>query len=190
MKGGGNGMEDRQIIELYWQRSERAIAATRRKYEKYCRAIAHRILRSAEDTEECLNDTYLKVWNSVPPRRPQKFSAFLAKVTRNLALDRVEKQKAAKRGGGQVPLAWEELKDCIPCGGDPVEDGELKEALERFLRSLPAENCTIFMKRYWYLYAVKDIAKEGGFGESKVKMILLRTRNQLKEFLEEEGIDL
>lgn len=183
-------MDDLQIIELFWQRSEKALTATKKKYGSYCRTIAYRILRSAEDTEECLNDTYLRLWNSIPPRRPQKLSAYLAKITRNLALDRVEKRSAAKRGGGEVPLALEELAECIPGGGDPVEERELKDALERFLRALPAETRRIFMKRYWHLYSVKAIAKEDGLGESKVKMILLRTRSQLKEFLEKEGIDL
>lgn len=186
-------MDEKQIIELYWARSERAIAETARKYGKFCHRIALNILENHEDSEECVNDTYLKTWNAIPPRRPSKLSAFLGKITRNLALKKYEMYTAEKRGGGQVPLALEELSECIP---DPntveraVSDRILADKLNIFLAQLPAETRMIFMRRYWNLSSVKDIAAACGVSESKVKMSLMRTRGKLRSFLEQEGIEL
>lgn len=186
-------MDEKEIIELYWVRSERAIEETARKYGRFCHSIAYNILSNREDSEECVNDTYLHTWNAIPPRRPNKLSAFVGKITRNLALKKYEKYTAAKRGGGQVPLALEELTECIP---DPdsmerrMDDRMLAEALDRFLAGLSLETRRIFLRRYWNLNAVNEIALEFGISESKVKMSLMRTRGKLRSFLEQEGIAL
>ena len=186
-------MDEKQIIDLYWARSESAIAETAKKYGKFCHSIAYNILASHEDSDECVNDTYLKAWNAIPPRRPNKLSAFLGKITRNLALKRYDMYTAEKRGGGQVPLAWEELAECIP-DTDSVEqmvdDRILADKINVFLSRLPAEARMIFLRRYWNLSTVKEIAAVYGISESKVKMSLLRTRRKLRSFLEQEGIEL
>ena len=184
-------MDDQQIIELYWNRSESAITETAARYGRFCYLIAYHILENQEDSDECVNDTYFRVWEAIPPTRPNIFSAFLGKITRNLALNRYAFLTAEKRGGSQILLALEELGDCIPGGKVPeqaAQDRELAEALNRFLKELPAENRKIFLQRYWNLMPVKDIAITYGISQSKVKMSLLRTRNKLKNFLEREGI--
>lgn len=186
-------MEDKEIIELYWLRSERAIEETARRYGRFCHSIAYNILFNREDSEECVNDTYLHTWNTIPPHRPNRFSAFLGKITRNLALKKYEKNTAEKRGGGAVPLALEELAECIPasdCVERCMDDRMLVEALNRFLNGLSLETRLIFLHRYWKLDAVSEIAREFGFSESKVKMSLMRTRGKLRNFLEQEGIEL
>lgn len=184
-------MDEKQIIDLYWARSERAIDETARKYGKFCHCVAYNILANLQDSEECVNDTYLHTWNAIPPRRPGKLSAFLGKITRNLALKRYEKSTAQKRGGGQVLLALEELAECIP---DPntmerkMEDRLITEKLNQFLGTLTAEQRNLFLRRYWKLDSVKVIAMDCGMTESKVKMSLMRTRGKLKSYLEQEGI--
>lgn len=183
-------MEDQNIIELYFARSERAIGETEKKYGRMLRSIALGILRSDPDAEECENDTYLRTWNSIPPERPSVFSAFLSRITRNLALDRYDKLHAAKRGGGEIPLLLDELAECIPdehANEEPLEEEELSGIIDRFLKGLSAESRVIFMRRYWFGDTVKEIADRGGFGMSKVKMSLSRSRKALKAVLEEEG---
>lgn len=186
-------MDEKQIIDLYWARSERAIDETARKYGKFCFHIAYNILANHQDSEECVNDTYLQTWNAIPPRRPNKLSAFLGKITRNLALKRHEMYTAQKRGGGQVVLALEELAECIPDTNTverAVDDRILADKLNVFLSKLSAESRKIFLRRYWQLCPVKQIASELGVSESKVKMSLMRTRGKLRSFLEQEGIEL
>lgn len=186
-------MEDEQILSLYFARSEQAIGETHRKYGRYCGKIAFNILLSREDSEECVSDTYLKAWNVIPPRRPSKLQIFLGKITRNLALDRLDWNRTTKRGGGETALSLEELRDCIPDGGTPEDAIALKDltqALNRFLAELPAETRKIFLRRYWNLSSVKEIASFYGVSESKVKMTLMRTRGKLKDYLTEEGITL
>ena len=186
-------MDEKQIIDLYWARSESAIAETQRKYGKFCFQIAYNILANRQDSEECVNDTYLQTWNAIPPKRPNRLAAFLGKITRNLALKKYETYSAKKRGGGQTVLALEELAECIP---DPntvermVDDRVLTERLNGFLADLAPEARKIFLRRYWNLSSVKEIADAYGIGESKVKMSLMRTRGKLRSFLEQEGIDL
>lgn len=184
-------MDDRQIIALYNERSEAALTETANKYGRYCHAIAYNILFDAEDSEECVNDTWLRVWETIPPQCPDNLSAFLGKITRNLAINRYKHNRREKRGGGQMPLVLEELGECIP-GADSTEEtaGEalLVEVLNRFLAELSLEKRKIFMRRYWYMSSVKEIAEDFGMSESKVKMTLLRLRSRLKTFLEKEGI--
>lgn len=186
-------MEDEQIIELYWRRSEDAITETSKKYGAYCHTISFNILGNAEDSEECVNDTYWKTWSLLPPTRPTVFSAFLAKITRNLSLDRYRARSAEKRGGGRMALALEELSTCVPAPDHAeavVERQVLVDALDRFLAGLRPEQRKIFLRRYWYLSSVREIASYLGISESKVKTTLLRTRAALREHLEKEGIAL
>ena len=184
-------MEDERIIELFWQRSEEAIAQTDVKYGKYCRYIASNILHNKEDSEECVNDTYMKAWDTIPPTRPGILSAFLGRITRNISLDRYRMGHARKRGGGQIAYVIDELGECISTGDTPeriVEHQELVEILNKFLGNLNEEKRRIFMRRYWYMSSVKEIARDYKLTNSKVKMVLMRTRNELKEVLEREGL--
>lgn len=186
-------MDDGQIIDLYWARSETAISETANKYGKYCHTIAFNILNNSEDSEECVNDTYMRAWNAMPPKRPDRLSAFLGKITRNLSLNKYEKYAAAKRGFGQVPLALDELQECVPAAGSveqAVEDTELIKIIDRFLAALPTDTRNVFIQRYWYLCPIKEIAEERSISESKVKMTLFRARKKLKNILEKEGMTL
>ena len=185
-------MEDQLIIDMYFARDEQAIACTADKYGRLLRSIAYGILRSHEDSEECENDTYMKAWAIIPPTRPAAFQAFLARITRNLSLDRYDKMHAAKRGGGEVPLIIDELEECIADMGaaatdDGSDDEELKRLLNKFLESLSQDNRKIFMRRYFFGDQVNEIADKFGFGKSKVKMSLSRSRDSLKALLQKEG---
>lgn len=186
-------MEDSRIIDLYWARSEEAIQQTDRKYGFYCRRIADNILRDTRDTEECISDTWLRAWNAMPPQRPERLRLFLGTITRNLALDRWRRDRIRRQSGGQVDLALAELEDCIAIGDGEehwMEKMVLKDVLNRFLTDLPRENRIIFLRRYWYLCSVREIARGMGLSESKVKMSLMRSRNKLREMLGKETIGL
>ena len=188
---GGIKLEDSKIIDLYWARKEKALAETDTKYGSYCRNIARNILRNFEDTEECVSDTWLHAWNSMPPQRPGILSAFLGRITRNLSFDRCKYQQAAKRGGGALPLALDELGECIPSAQRveyALEQKELAAAIDRFLRTLPEKDCNLFLRRYWYVDSISVIADRYGMKENTVKSILFRTREKLRKFLGEEGI--
>lgn len=186
-------MDDRQIIELFWERSEDAISQTEQKHGRFCRSIAYNILHNDEDSEECVSDTYLKAWDEMPPKRPEKLRAFLGRITRNISLHRYEYKYAQKRGGGEIALALDELGECIPSAENvenTVEDAELAARLNRFLAALAPQSRIIFVRRYWYLYSIKEIAAQLGVSESKVKTTLFRTRNALRTLLEKEDIGL
>ncbi len=183
-------MDDRQIVDLYWQRSEEAISETARKYGTYCYSIARSILSNHEDAEECVNDTYNEAWHSIPPHRPSVLSTFLGKLTRRLSIDRLRYCTAEKRGGGEAPLVLDELEDCISGEGDPVKELEkqrLSETLQAFIRALPEKERQVFLCRYWYMEPLAAIAARYGYSESKVKSMLYRTREKLKRWLEKEG---
>ena len=183
-------MEDGRIVELYWERNEDAIAETQKQYGKYCHSIANNVLHSDEDAEECVNDTYVRAWNSMPPQRPVRLSSFLGKITRNLALDRYLFDRAKKRARS-TDLILDEIEECIP---DPdtatplAEEIALKDAINGFLASLPKKNRMVFLRRYWYLSSVKEIAADYDMTESNVKVMLHRTRQAFKTHLEKEGI--
>ena len=186
-------MEDEAIYDLYWNRDEEAIHQTHLKYGSWCRGIALRILEIHEEAEECVSDTYLQVWNNIPPQRPNIFRAWLGRITRNLALTRYRKNTAGKRGGGQTALALEELSECVSgtaCTEEELENQELAELINRFLESLPQRQRTIFMRRYWHMASIADIAKAYGMTESQVTSQLFRTRKKLREMLEKEGVAL
>ena len=184
-------MEDSQIIDLYWARLEQAIQETDTKYGSYCRAIAHNILKSVEDSEECVSDTWLRAWNAMPPQRPSVLSAFLGRITRNLSLDRYKAARAEKRGGSSFPAALDELSECVPAGGSveqTMDERELGQAIDRFLRTIPEKQCSLFLRRYWYAESISQIAERYSLKENTVKSILFRTREQLRKFLQKEGV--
>lgn len=184
-------MEDHEIVSLYWRRSETAIQETQSKYGSYCSAIAYGILFSHEDAAEVVNDTYMSAWNSIPPHRPSVFRTFLGKITRRIAIDRWKEAHADKRGGGEMPLALDELGDCIPAPGlveHEIEKLRLTAALNSFLRQLPNTEQRVFICRYWYLDSIAAISAQFHFSQSKVKSMLSRTRKKLKIYLEKEGI--
>ena len=181
-------MEDRAIVALYWKRAETAILETKKQYGRLLLSISRGILRNEEDAEECENDTYLRAWDTIPPKRPEKLSAFLAKITRNLSLDRYDAKHAEKRGGGEVPLLLDELAEVIADEtAFPTDTEGLSEVLNAFLGRLKPDARTIFLRRYWFGDSVQEISARSGFGESKIKMSLLRTRQSLQEALEKEG---
>ena len=185
-------MEDRQIIDLYWARSEAAIAETEKKYGRYCHYIAYQILYDDEDAKEIVNDTYLKTWNTIPPQRPDPLKPYVGMISRQLALNTYEGQHTQKRGG-QVPLVLDELSECIPANDDGADIGEsvaLSDALNRFLWALPQRTRNIFVRRYFYISPVAEIAKDFQMKESNVTMHLLRTRKKLAQFLKKEGFDI
>ncbi|MBQ7435113.1 MAG: sigma-70 family RNA polymerase sigma factor [Oscillospiraceae bacterium] len=184
-------MEDSAIVELYWQRSDDAIAETERKYGRYCHRIAYNITASTEDAEECVNDTWLGAWNAMPDKRPSFLSAFLGRITRNLALNRLESRRSARRGGGEAALALDELSDCIPGQSNPqrrLEQKELEAAVDAFVGDLPETERRIFIARYWFLIPVKEIAERLGCTQSRVKTSLYRTRKKLCVYLEDEEL--
>ena len=184
-------MEDSQIVELYWQRDEQAIGETSRKYVRYCYTIAYNILSSKEDADESVNDTYMTAWERIPPYRPAVLSAFLGKLTRRISLNLRRYRTREKRGGGEVPLALEELAECIPAGHDveeAVEEQVLAAAISRFLAALPETERDVFVCRYWFLTPVAELARRFGFSESKTKSMLFRTREKLKKELGKEGL--
>ncbi len=179
-------IEDDKIIEMYFGRNEEAISATSGKYGGYCGTIAHNILNSIEDSEECVNDTWLKAWNSMPPDKPFNLKAFLGRITRNLSIDRWRKKRSSAT---ETAVCIDELVECVAREADVVsEDFEIREALNSFLLGLKERDRLIFIKRYWYVYKISEIAKDMSMSEYNVKTVLMRTRNKLREHLEKEGI--
>ncbi len=183
-------MTDNEIIELYFGRSETAIAESEKKYGGYCHTIAKNILRTDQDAEDCVNDTWARAWDAVPPTRPKSLGAFFGRITRNLAFSVYRRMTAEKRGGSQTELCIDELEECIPSEltGNISENYIIKDALDRFLDGLPAKSRKVFMRRYWFGCSVSETAEFFSMSESAVKTSLMRTRNSLKSFLEKEGI--
>ena len=182
-------MEDTDIIVRYWKRDETALTATSEKYGGYCYTIAFQVLNEPNDTEETVNDTYWELWNSIPPHRPQWLCAFIGKITRRLAISRLRHKNAAKRGGGEYAVTLDELSECIPDHRDPataIESQQITAVVNRFLHGLPTTERSVFVCRYWYMMPVKKIAGQYRFSESKVKSMLLRTRQKLKRILTKE----
>lgn len=184
-------MEDQKIVALYWSRSEQAIKETQLKYGKYCYTIAYQILYSREDADEAVNDTYLGAWNGIPPHRPAILSSFLGKLTRRISIDKWRGRTAEKRGGGELPVALEELSECVHGSENTeqeVELGELTSAINAFLWKLTQTERSLFICRYWYLDSIADLCRKFGFSPSKVKSMLARTRAKLRTYLEEVEI--
>lgn len=186
-------MEDGEIIGLFFERSERAISETAEKYGRYCRYIALGILNNEQDAEECVLDAYMRAWNSIPPKRPDRLGSYLGKIVRNLSLNALEKNTALKRGAGQAALVLDELSECIPDGHgeeDLTDDMHIKSVLDAFLGALPTLTRKIFVRRYWYMSSLKEIAAEYGISENRAAVTLLRTREKLRKVLEKEGVNL
>lgn len=184
-------LEDERILELYWARDEAAVHETSEKYGGRLLLLSGRMLRVQEDAEECVNDTYLGAWNAIPPQWPIHFFAFLAKLCRNIACNKLDWMNAQKRRAELVPLT-DELAACVPgtSGDREQESRELGELLSAFLRELPQEHRLIFMRRYWYMDSIREIAERYGIGESRVKTALFRTRKKLRDYLEKEEISI
>jgi RNA polymerase sigma-70 factor (ECF subfamily) len=183
-------MDDEKIVELYWGRSEEAISEAQKKYGKYCHYIAYNILYSDEDAEECVNDTHVKAWETIPPQRPVKLGAFLGTITRNIALNRYKYNRAEKRSIN-METVYDEAKEIAgqgSSGDDIVGAIALKDAINYFVASLPQDTRIIFVRRYWYLSPVKDIAADYKIPEGTVKSLLSRTRKKFKEYLIKEGL--
>ncbi len=186
-------MDDNSILRMYFERSEFAVEQTSQKYGDFCHTIAYGILKNNLDAEECVNDVYLKAWESIPPAQPKNFSAFLAKITRNCALSRYRKNKALKRSGCQIGTALEELSECIDSGEsveESFDEAHALDAINRFLRKQTDAKRNVFIRRYWFFDSVEDIAQRYGMSVSAVKMSLKRTRESLKEYLEREGVQI
>ena len=184
-------MDDAQIIELYWDRDEEAIRQTDLAYGRKLHVLSDKIVNSYEDAQECVNDTYMKAWNTIPPQRPSYFFAYLAKICRFFAYGILDWRQAAKRNADVVELT-KEMEMCIP---DPshqrrIEGEEIGRVLDRFLDSISQESRLIFMRRYWYTDSISEIAARYNISESKVKTQLYRTRVKLRSFLEQEGITI
>lgn len=185
-------MDDTILIDLLFQRSEIALSQLSEKYGKLCRQIAHSILNNREDTEECLNDTYLGIWNSIPPNRPNSLRAYICQICRNQALRKLRHNHAAKRSS-EYTLSMEELSTDLSTGDTvwtEIEYQELKTLLESFLDDLTQKKRVLFVKRYWFCQSVKDIANSYGISERNAAMQLSRIRKDLKQYLTERGIFL
>ena len=183
-------MEDRDIVALYFERKEEALAESGKKYGGYLYTVAYTILQNAEEARECVADCYLRAWNAIPPEKPLILRAYLAKITRNLALNVLKKGQTQKRTG-QVEQALEELYGGLSSDApSPEEELVLKDVVNRFLSGLSKKKRIVFMQRYWYFLSIEEIADKNGMSEGAVKVSLLRTRNAFKKHLEKEGIIL
>ena len=183
-------MEDSRIVELYWQKNSDAIQESSSKYGAYCFTIANNILHSKEDSEECVNDTWLHAWNAIPPYKPTKLQMFLAKITRNISFNRFNARSAEKRGGGEINLVLDELEECVAIETDIEREFEaraLEQCVRLFVRSLPERDGNVFVRRYFFAETVSEIAKRYGLTENNVMVILSRTRKKLKSHLIKEG---
>ena len=183
-------MEDKDIVELYWQRNEDAIRETEKKYGRFLTRIAYNVLFDVEDCLECLNDTYLAVWNSVPEQRPEKLAAYLAKIVRRIAIDRCRRKSCEKRGASQYCQSIEEWQEILPASDSPEQeltDRELSAEVEAFVRGLSPEQQMAFLGRYYYFDSVKTVASYCGISEAKLKSQLFRIRKKLKEHLRKKG---
>ena len=185
-------MEDEKIVDLYFERNEDAVKQTEEKYGRYLYTVSNNVLNNHEDTLECVNDTYLTAWNTIPPKKPIKLSAYLGKIARNLAINRYNFNMADKRNANLIS-ALSEMESFLPSPDfteDATSEFTFRSALNRFLYALPEEKCNMFILRYWYLFEISEIAKKMGIGESKVKTTLLRLREKLRKIFEKEGLHI
>lgn len=183
-------MNDNEIVTLYWKRDEQAIKETDEKYGTYCLKISLNILADMSDSEENVSDTYLQAWSSIPPQRPISLKAFLAKITRNLALNRYKAAHTKKRAASELTISLDELDICSPSKvtvEDEVGIKHLSKCISDFLRQQSTDARNIFVCRYFYCESIKDIAERFGHSQSKIKSMLMRTREKLKSYLKQEG---
>ena len=186
-------LQDEQIIDLYFDRDERALTETSDKYGNYCLTIARNILNDEETVKECFNDTLFQSWNAMPPHRPSCLRVFVGKITRNLSLKRVRSAQTLKRGGGEAVIALDELEECVPditaSSSEQIEENMvIRETLKAILTELPVQNRRIFVRRYWYCSSIEEIAKAMDLTEGNVRTILSRVRSKLKAALERAGV--
>ena len=185
-------MEDEKIIALYWSRDQRALGESQRKYGPFCLRLSENILASREDAEECVSDTWLRAWDTMPPQRPGSLRAYLSRICRNLSLDRWRAKRAQKRGEG-LEVLLEELEDCVPASPSAeaaAESREITRCIDQWLGTLEKEDRTAFLRRYWYGQLVKELAKQAGCAPQKMAQRLYRLRQSLRRALEEEGITI
>ena len=186
-------MKDAEIVDLYWERNEVAIQQTQQKYGAYLSKIAYNILSEVEDSKECVNDTYLKAWNSMPTHRPSVLSTYLGKIARQLSIDMFRKKNSTKRYASEYAISLDELGDSFSDGSTPEQMFDAKlldEAINRFLRTLPDDARNTFIGRYYFFDSLKDVARYCGMSEAKAKSMLYRTRQSLKAYLVKEGFDV
>lgn len=195
-RGRGDIVEeltDNKIIELYFDRNEDAVKRSQEKYGGYCYTIAYNILDNNEDSEECVNETWLRAWNSIPPKKPSKLGSFFGRISRNIALDKYKSNNRLKRGNGEITAILNELESCIPDSNATEEKVEMKileDILNNFLKTLSQQDCAVFLSRYWFAMPLKEISKKYSLKESTVKSSLFRSRGKLKNLLEKEEITL
>ena len=184
-------MEDSAIVDLYWRRSEQAISESERKYGTYCSSIAQRICRSERDAEECVSDTWLAAWNSMPDKRPERLGTYLGCLTRHAAISRLRAEQSLKRGGAEIELVLDELAEVLPSESDPAEEAEARElgdAVRRFTDQLGETERHVFLGRYYYGLPVNEISARLGYTESRTKSMLHRLRGRLRKALEKEEL--
>ena len=189
MDSGGDDLDDLDIIELFNKRDEKAILEAERKYKSYCQTISNNILQDRESVEECLNDTWLNAWNSIPPNVPDNLRMYLAKITRNLSFNRYKSALAEKRGGGKIPAVLDELEECMASPADVESDlimKELGESINQFVHTLSERDCSLFVRRYFYAESIREISVNYGITENNVVVSLSRTRKKLKKHLKKE----
>lgn len=186
-------MDDRRIVELFLERSEEAILETDIKYGRYCHKIAFNVLGNDEDSEECVNDAYMRAWGSIPPNEPDSMASYIGRITRNLALDKLRQKQSDKRGNGEVPVVLDELAECVS-GHDELErrqdSTEIAAAIDSFLDELNSVERGVFMRRYWMMEPIADVANRYDISVSKTTTMLFRLRNRLKKHFMKEGIPL
>lgn len=186
-------MTDKEIIALYWERSESALSESQSKYGSLCRRVAANILGSREDAEECLNDALYAAWNAIPPERPDSLSAYLARITRNHALTRLKARRRQKRGGGEAEVLLSELEECVPTEdfADRLIDARhIGGAINAFLKEQTEVNAAVFTERYFHCKTIEEISRESGFTKSKITAILFRMREKLRQELNGKGVDV
>ena len=186
-------IEDQDIIQQFWERDENAVREASKKFGTYCKSIARGILNNHEDSEECVNEAFMRAWESIPPKKPNSLCTFLGRITKNIALNRIKSSKTEKRGGGELALVYEELEDIISDTKnveDALERKEMMSAISRFLRKSKENERQVFVLRYWYCSGVDEIAREIGIKEENVYVILSRMRIKLRDYLKKEGYDV
>lgn len=182
-------MEDNRIIELFWERNERALSAVSEKYGRYCAAVARNMLDDEQSAEECVNDTWMELWEAIPPNRPKHLLAFISEITRNNALNTIKGQRTQKRGGGEFSAVLDEMYDIASDYSVEriAEQREIMAAVNSFLENLPERKQKVFVLRYWHCCGVSDIAQIVGMSEANVYNVLKRVRKKLLEHLKKEG---
>ena len=183
-------MDDNRIIDLYFDRNQLAIGITADKYGSYCMKISMNILEDTSDSEEVVNDTYMQVWNSIPPQKPQSLMAYIARIARNLAINKLKYRNAQKRNNGEALLSYDELDMCTPSDISVENESDIKALsahISAFLHTQKEDSRNIFVRRYFYCDSIEDIAERFAFSTSKVKSTLMRTRDKLRCYLQKEG---